>query len=110
MDRSDIINLLEVIKTQDDYGRWIEAVEKHQVYCQVESISAHEFFDAGRNGLNPSFKFVIFFGDYNNEPMIEYKDETYSVYRTYHTKSDKLELYCERKGGTNGKGDDRISG
>ena len=110
MDRSDIINLLEVIKTQDDLGRWIEAVQKHQVYCQVQSISQSEFFDAGRNGLNPAYKFVVFFGDYNNEPMIEYKDETYSIYRTYHTKTDKLELYCERKGGTNGKGDNRISG
>lgn len=110
MDRSDVINLLEVVKTQDDYGRWIEATEKHQVFCQVMSISQSEFFDAGRNGLNPSFKFVIFFGDYNNEPMVEYKDETYTIYRTYHTKTDKLELYCERKGGTNGKGNDRYSG
>lgn len=110
MDRSDIINLLEVIKTQDDYGRWIEAVQKKQVFCQVQSISQSEFFEAGRNGLNPSFKFVIFFGDYNNEPMIEYKDETYSIYRTYLTRNDNLELYCERKGGTNGKGNDRYSG
>lgn len=110
MDRSDVINLLEVIKTQDEYGRWIEAVQKKQVYCQVKSITQTEFFEAGRNGLNPSYKFVIFFGDYNDESMVEYKKETYSVYRTYHTKTDNLELYCERKGGTNGKGDNRFSG
>lgn len=110
MDRSDVINLLEVIKTQDDYGRWIEAVQKNEVYAQVMSITQTEFFEAGRNGLNPSYKFVIFFGDYNGEPMVEYKNEAYSIYRTYHTRTDKLELYCERKGGTNGKGDNRYSG
>lgn len=101
MDRSDVINLLEVIQYQDDYGQWIEQVTKKEVFCQVESVRQSEFFEAGRNGLNPSYKFIIFFGDYNDEPIVEYKGQTYAVYRTYLTKSDKLELYVERKGGTN---------
>ena len=101
MDRSDVINLLQVNKEQDDYGRWIETYTKTQVFCQVESIGQREFFEAGRNGLNPSMKFVVFFGDYNNEPVVEYKGQTYAVYRTYLTKNDKMELYVERKGGTN---------
>lgn len=101
MDRSDVINLLEVTKTQDDYGQWIETATKKQVYCQVESVRQSEFFEAGRNGLNPEYKFIIFFGDYNDEPMVEYNGKTYSVYRTYLTKTDKLELYVERKGGSN---------
>ena len=36
MDRSDVINLLKVTQTQDDYGQWVETVEKKQVFCQVE--------------------------------------------------------------------------
>lgn len=101
MDRSDVINLCEVNKTQDDYGQWIETVTKKQVYCQVDSITQSEFFEGGRNGLNPSYKFVLFFADYNDEPIVEYKDKTYSVYRTYLRRDDMLELYVERKGGTN---------
>lgn len=101
MDRSDVINLLEVAKAQDDYGQWIETTTKKQVYCRVESVRQSEFFEAGRNGLNPEYKFIIFFGDYNDEPMVEYNGKTYSVYRTYLTKTDKLELYVERKGGSN---------
>lgn len=101
MDRSDVINLLKVTQTQDDYGQWVETVEKKQVFCQVESVRQSEFFEAGRNGLNPSYKFVVFFGDYDDEPFVEYKGQTYSVYRTYLTKTDKMELYVERKGGSN---------
>ena len=66
MDRSDVINLCEVNKTQDDYGQWIETVTKTQVFCQVDSITQSEFFEGGRNGLNPSYKFVdckVFYSD-----------------------------------------------
>lgn len=101
MDRSDVINLCEVNKSQDDYGQWLETVVRKQVFCQVESISQSEFFEGGRNGLNPSYKFVVFFDDYNNEPIVEYKNNTYAVYRTYLRKDDKMEIYVERKGGTN---------
>ncbi len=101
MDRSDVINLIGFTQTQDDYGQWIETPTSKQVYCQVESVGQREFFEAGRNGLNPQFKFTLFGGDYNNESVVEYKGNQYAVYRTYLTKTDKMELYVERKGGIN---------
>lgn len=101
MDRSDVINLIGITQEQDEYGQWIDTPTSKQVYCQVESVGQREFFEAGRNGLNPQFKFTMFEGDYNNEPIVEYKGNRYAVYRTYLTKTDKIELYVERKGGTN---------
>lgn len=101
MDRSDVINLIGFTQEQDDYGQWIETPTSRQVFCQVESVGQREFFEAGRNGLNPQFKFTLFGDDYNNEPIVEYKGSQYAVYRTYLTKTDKMELYVERKGGTN---------
>lgn len=101
MDRSDVINLISITQQQDEYGQWVDTPTSKQVFCQVESVGQREFFEAGRNGLNPEFKFTLFGGDYNNEPLVEYKGNQYSVYRTYLTKSDKMELYVERKGGTN---------
>ena len=101
MDRSDVISLISQNKYQDDLGVWRSTISKKQVFCQVESISQTEFYEGGRNGLNPSFKFVVFYADYDNESIVEYKSETYAVYRTYLRKNDYLELYCERKGGTN---------
>ena len=101
MDRSDVINLISESRTQDDYGRWIATKTSNQVMCQVDSITRAEFFEGGRNGLNPEFKFTMFFGDYSGETVVEYQGKTYSVYRTYLRRTDIIELYVERKGGTN---------
>ncbi len=101
MDKSDVIKLISVTTAQDAYGIWQKTESSAQVYCRVESISQREFFDAGRNGLNPEYKFIVFFGDYNNEMVVEYNGSRYAVYRTYQ-RYDDMELYVERKGGTNG--------
>ena len=101
MDRSDVINLISESRTQDDYGRWIATKTSKQVMCQVDSITRAEFFEGGRNGLNPEFKFTMFNGDYSGETVVEYQGKTYSVYRTYLRRTDIIELYVERKGGTN---------
>lgn len=101
MDRSDVINLISESRTQDDYGRWIATKTSKQVMCQVDSITRAEFFEGGRNGLNPEFKFTMFNGDYSGESIVEYQGKTYAVYRTYLRRTDIVELYVERKGGTN---------
>lgn len=98
-----MIYLLSAAKTQDQYGVWREELTKRQVYCQVDSVTASEFFEGGRNGLNPSYRMIVFFADYEGESMLEYNGNTYSIYRTYHRRDDMMELYVERKGGTNGK-------
>lgn len=102
MDRSDIIKLIPVTYAADSYG--IEKATEgtpREVMCQVQSVTRSEFFEGGRNGLNPEFVFLVFFGDYNEETLVEYKNKRYSVYRTYFRKDDRVELYAERKGGTN---------
>ena len=101
MDRSDVINLIGVTRTQDEFGVWRSTPTNTQVFCQVDSITQQEFYDAGRNGLNPSFKFTMFFADYHDEPIVEYNGNQYSIYRTYLRRDDLIELYVERKGGTN---------
>ena len=105
MDRSDVITLLSVSKAQNDYGVWVGTETGHDVFARVESVTRAEFFNGGRNGLNPQYVFTVFFGDYNGEPIVIYKGLAYSIYRTYHARTDELELYAERKGGTNGKED-----
>ena len=96
--------LLSTTKAQDAYGVWVESPTSRMVFCQVDSVTRAEFFDGGRNGLNPEYRMTMFFGDYNGEKLLSYNGQTYSVYRTYQGKNDTIELYVERKGGTNGKG------
>ena len=105
MDRSEVITLLTTTRTQDAYGVWTETATGRDVFCQVDSVTRAEFFEGGRNGLNPQYRFTMFCGDYNGETVVIYKDLPYSVYRTYLARTDTIELYVERKGGTNGKKD-----
>lgn len=99
---ADVIYLLSSEKTQDEYGVWRDSLTKRMVFCEVDSVTRDEFFEGGRNGLNPQYRMRMFAYDYNGETSLEYNGNTYGVYRTFKAKDDTLELYVERKGGTNG--------
>lgn len=101
MDRSDVITLVGTTLSQDDFGVWREATTERDVFCSVESVTRAEYFEGGKNGLVPELKFVVFFDDYQNEKTVVYNGEAYGIYRTYRAKTDRLELYAERKGGVN---------
>lgn len=102
MDRSNVITLVSYTKTQDEYGVWRQTPKRRMVYCQVDSVTQTEFFEGGRNGLNPEYRFTCFAYDYEGEEVLEYNSKTYGIYRTYMGRNDQIELYAERKGGTNG--------
>lgn len=103
MDRSNVISLVSTSQTQDAFGVWRQTETKRDVFCQVDSVTRAEFFEAGRSGLNPEYRFTLFAGDYNGESIVIFNGKAYSVYRTYHARTDEIELYVERKGGSNGK-------
>lgn len=54
--------------------------------------------------MNPELVFRVFFGDYEDEREIVYQNKNYGIYRVYQSRTDDVELYAERKGGTNGQG------
>ena len=98
------IYLISNVYTQNARGVWEEKPTPRGVFAKVHSITRAEFFNGGRNGLNPSFMFTVFNADYNNEVIVEYEGNPYSVYRTFRqANSDYVELYVERQGGSNGK-------
>lgn len=97
------IRLLSPVDGKDEYGVTRTTYRAKDILCRVDSVTRAEFFDGGRNGLNPSFRITMFHGDYEGESLLEFEGRTYSIYRTYRTDNDYIELYVERKGGTNGK-------
>ena len=99
MDRSNVIYLISETYSQNEYGILEKSTDKKKVYCQVNSVSASEFFEGGRSGLNPDYRITMFRYDYDGEKLLEYDGEEYSIYRTYITRNDEIELYVERKGG-----------
>lgn len=99
----DTLFLLQTTYTKDKYGQDIAENTEREVFCKVESVSRSEFFNAGRNGLNPQFTFTVFKAEYQGETICRYHGQSYAIYRTYMTDDDYIELYVERKGGTNGE-------
>lgn len=101
----DTLKLLSTTYTNNKYGVPVPTQTAKEVFCKRESVSRSEFFNAGRNGLNPEYVFTVFKGEYGGETVCEYNGLTYAIYRTYETDSDYIELYVQRKGGTNGESD-----
>jgi len=102
LDRSNVITLVSYARTQDNNGVWRDGVETTKdIFCQVDSVSASEFFSGGQHGLKPEYRFTVFFGDYNGEKIVIYNGVKYSVYRTYHPRTDDLELYVSKDVGDN---------
>ena len=102
MDRSEVLTLVSTDRAQDAYGVWRESEELRDVFCQVDSVTRAEYFEGGRNGLNPEFRFSLFAGDYNDERTLVFRGRRYGVYRVFFGRDDVVELYAERKGGVNG--------
>ena len=100
MDRSDIVYLVTETITQDEYGIQQTSTEEKKVYCQVDSVTGSEWFEGGRNGLNPELRITLFKYDYSNESVLKYNSIYYSVYRTYFASNDTIELYVERRMGS----------
>lgn len=79
-----------------------------EVFARVFSVTRAEFFEAGRAGYKPELVFSVWAGDYSGEGVIDYNGASYAVYRTFRRQegdgSDYIELYAERKAGTDGEG------
>ena len=99
MDRTAVAYLIAETFQKDAYGVLQPTTTRKKIYCDVSSVSMSEWFEGGRNGLNPELRLTMFSGDYNGEKLIEYNGTEYSIYRTYLRRNDVLELYVERRGG-----------
>lgn len=99
MNRSQVAYLISESFTMNDYGVYERTETENKVFVNVSSVSASEWFEGGRNGLNPQFRFTMFSHDYNGEKIIKYNGRQYTIYRTYFRKVDEIELYTELKKG-----------
>ena len=97
MDRSNVITLLSNARSQDATGVWRDGEEtQREIFCQVDSVSRAEFFAAGQSGLRPEYRITV------GETRLIYNGARYAVYRTYHARTDELELYVQREVGVHG--------
>ena len=97
----DVLNLIAPTLTQNDIGDFVEQSEKsREIFGAVSSINRAEWYNAGREGMNPEIVFTTPLVNYCGEPEAEFYGTRYAIYRTYFVPgTDEIELYLERKAG-----------
>lgn len=97
----DVLTLIAPALKQNDIGDFVEQSEKRrEVFGTVSSVSRAEWYNAGREGMNPEIVFTTPLVNYCWEPEAEFHGVRYAIYRTYFVKdTDEIELYLERKAG-----------
>lgn len=99
MNLAEKIALISIEYTQDDLGQWIETRTKSEVFGIVDSVTMNEFYQAGMQGFKPEYRILVWMTEYSGEEILEYKDKTYQIYRSYRRDDGRIELYVtERKG------------
>lgn len=87
------------VYSQDEYGIMREEVSARMVYADVKSVTLSEWTEGGKIGLNPEYRMTMFKFDYEGEHILKYNDVQYTIYRTYETVNDMIELYVEKRKG-----------
>lgn len=110
MNKSSVAYLVSESWTQDENGVQRATTSKRKVFVNVSSVTSQEWFEGGRNGLNPQYRFKMFQFDYLGEKIIEYNGVQYTIYRTYNRSVDEIELYTELKKGNDGTAENDQAG
>lgn len=87
---SDTVTLVSITGGgQDADGFPIDQEEiKTDVFCNMQSVKATEFFQAAERGVNAVHTAVLHSYEYNGEKFAEYNGVRYAVFRAYE-KQDK---------------------
>lgn len=99
MDKSSVLFLVSKSYKTDNLNQQIAVEKKRSVFCNISSVSASEWFEAGRNGVKAEYRATMFAPDYEGEQVAELNGVRYGIYRTYLGRNEEIELYLERKAG-----------
>lgn len=94
-----VCKLISKAMTTDDLGYPIAVETEYETFCSVESVSRAEFFNAGKAGMTPEYKITVNAIEYDGQAEVEYDGKRYTIYRTYKTDEDMMELYAEYRSG-----------
>lgn len=96
----DVIELITTAITYDAIGQEVETESSVEVFAEKRSLPRVEYFAGGEHGLKPAALFVMREIDYDYKATkVRHEGRYYRIYRTYQTKSEMIELYCEERSG-----------
>lgn len=93
------ITLISETFTTDSIGQVVSTESTSTAIVEVRSVSRTEFMEGKQDGLSPSYVFRVSIFGYSGQKILSYNGERYSIYRTYETDDNYIELYCELKVG-----------
>lgn len=73
---------------------------ERELLVEVQSVNSSEFFSGQQGGLAPEYRFRINSFGYKGERICEYNGKIYSIYKTYESDNNYIELYVEEERGT----------
>lgn len=96
---TDVITLIEIGNVKDELGTRIpEIINENEIFASKKSVRSSEFYQAQQSGMEVVAVFRVWSGDYNNERVIRYNDEYFTVIRTYE-KGDFIEISTTKRQG-----------
>lgn len=99
MTKVDKITLITEVINTDAIGQITTTETTSDLIAEVRSVSRSEFMEGSQTGLAPSFVFRVSMFGYTSQKILVYQGVRYSIYRTYETDDNYVELYCEREVG-----------
>lgn len=93
---SDVINLVKITNSKNEYFDIVQTETKRQVYANKKSIKMSEFYQAQVVGMKPELVFEIWVSEYDGEEYIEFDGVKYKIIRTYLKSIDILEIVVSR--------------
>lgn len=93
---SDVINLVKISNSKNEYFDIVQTETKRQVYANKKSIKMSEFYQAQVVGMKPELIFEIWANEYEGDEYIEFDGTKYKIIRTYMKNVDILELVVSK--------------
>jgi SPP1 family predicted phage head-tail adaptor len=98
MRHKDIVTLITVTYTTDALGNQVADESKKEIFANMFTVSATEFYNAALTGLRPSLMFEIYSFEYAGQTRLEYEGKKYNIIRVT-TAGEKTRLVCEEVAG-----------
>ena len=94
------LELITPVYENDELNQSIKTGEKvDSVWVEEISVTRSEFYNAGNSGHKAQLGFTTASANYSGQSECRFCKKAYSIYRTYKSDNETIELYLEEKVG-----------
>lgn len=89
------------VKVKDSTGQMIPSGAPIERLCigNLKSVSQNEFYKASQAGFQPEGEIEMNAAEYKGESLIVIRGQEYTIYRTYESDLDWIEIYFGKRVG-----------